>query len=567
MCLKLTPMQSAFVAKIFDYCKSRRTFALFIALWCFSLVGIQSVPIEEHESFVLVTSRQMKEDGDWLLPRYNNEVRLNKPPLNYWATILVSKLDPRTQDIQIYHGRLVSLVGILLMVLLTARTGEKLYGRETGVLAALFLLCSKGILDFSCNAKPDVLYAALCTLQLFAWLDAWQANDKNRQRGMALLGWGAAGLATLSKGPQVPVIFLAGFCGFLAWGSERRRILSVLRPWGGLALFALLVVPWWVLLHQRLNAMGVNLSDSQLSGSLLHPAWKWNQLLRFYYVWLPLDQMLPVSLLLLFVIPPFLKQKEPLPPASRLFVCVSVVMLALFTFGPQYRKHYVLPLLPVFSLLVAERMRYVRLPVFRQSAIIGRGVSVALAAATALCMLGCAGVLLWNRAYPLLAVFVVVCALTAVLLKAELTAPEGSYSAFTKFVSVIACAVAVFGSFCYDYVPTLQWSAAEQQFKQRVGEQLPGNARLICWKTTPNILPLFVHHPVLAFSEPDKLANYVSEHLKVHPIFAVLPQQDLPSLNAAVKTRVLQSITNKKKAKESLCCVEILGVAQDAVKP
>ena len=558
-------MRSPSGLKILDCFKSRQTFALFVAVWFFSLVGIQSVPLEEHESFVLVTARQMKEDGDWLLPRYNNVVRLNKPPLNYWATILVSKLDPLTQDIQIYHGRLVSLVAMLLMVLLTARMGEELYGRETGVLAALFLLCSKGILHFSCNAKPDVLYAALCTLQLFAWIDAWRAEDKKRQWSMALLGWGAAGLATLAKGPQVPAIFLAGFCGFLVWGPDRKRILSVLRPISGSALFCILVVPWWLILHQRLSAMGVDMSDSQLSGSLLHPAWNWKHLLHFFYLWTPLAQMFPVSLLLLFLIPPFLKKKEPLPASSRLLICVSAVMLVLFTFGPQYRKHYVLPLLPAFALLLAERMRYVRLPDFRPN--FSRIFSTVLAAAAALSALVCAGVLLWNRAFLLLAAYVIVCSLIALLLKDEFATHFGGYTVFTRPVLVIACAVTVFGSFCNGYLPTLRWDTVEQRFKQRIGEQLPGNARLICWKTTPNILPLFVRHPVLAFTESDKLVNYVANDLIVHPIFAVVPHQDLPSLSALVNHRIVQTVINEKEAKESLCFVEILGVRSKDKNP
>ena len=39
-----------------------------------------------QEARIAETAREMVVDGDWLVPHYNGEVRLQKPPLTYWLT-------------------------------------------------------------------------------------------------------------------------------------------------------------------------------------------------------------------------------------------------------------------------------------------------------------------------------------------------------------------------------------------------------------------------------------------------------------------------------------------------
>ncbi|MFA7053766.1 MAG: hypothetical protein WC328_12190, partial [Kiritimatiellia bacterium] len=87
-------MRNPFCLTIFSSLYPKRLFIFLIALWILTLAGIQSVPLETHESFVLATAQEMNSSGDYLIPHYNGELRLNKPPLNYWVTLLVSAIDP-----------------------------------------------------------------------------------------------------------------------------------------------------------------------------------------------------------------------------------------------------------------------------------------------------------------------------------------------------------------------------------------------------------------------------------------------------------------------------------------
>ncbi len=546
-------MPPPFFAGMSLWFQSRRVFVLLVALWGFTLAGIQSFPLETHEAFVLATAQEMKTGGDWILPRFNDELRLNKPPLNYWATLLVAAADPVRADIQIYHGRLVSLLAVLMMVLLTVRTGRKLYGRETGILAAVFIMGTGGMLSLSNNAKPDTLYAALCTLQLAAWIDAWQAATPSRQRWSAWLGWAAAGLATLTKGPQVPAVFLLGMAAFLAAGPDRRRALAVLRPLSGAALFCTLVLPWWLLLQQRLRALGVDFSDSQLSGSLLHNLASWRELLSVYYLWMPLAQMLPFSLLLVPLLPRLVKSRPPMSPATRLLAYVSITLLVLFTLGGHYRKHYLLPLLPVFALLLADSVRLIRFPGFNAAWV------KLLVVAGAAGALGCAGLMLWQGEYAALALFAGLSLLTARLLSRELADTFGGQPLFARQLLVMAAAVIPLGTGFYTYAPAQRWPATEQELKKFAGEQLSGNDRLVCWKTSVNILPYFARRPVQAFTDEAKLRRYVADNQNRHPVFAVLPAHELPAFGERFEIRHVRTSDNRRNPKNSLSLVEILG--------
>lgn len=63
----------------------------------------------------------------------------------------------------------------------------------------------------------------------------------------------------------------------------------VLRPLTGIALVALVTVPWWLALHGRVDAIAVR--SSQLAGRLLVP--RLDHFFNGYYLYRPLQLLLP----------------------------------------------------------------------------------------------------------------------------------------------------------------------------------------------------------------------------------------------------------------------------------
>ena len=68
------------------------------------LSGILVLPPDEHEVLVLRSTQEMLQRGDWVVPYFNGEPRLNKPPLNYWATGIVAGLSGSLESVQPWHG-------------------------------------------------------------------------------------------------------------------------------------------------------------------------------------------------------------------------------------------------------------------------------------------------------------------------------------------------------------------------------------------------------------------------------------------------------------------------------
>ena len=73
-------------------------FAIVAAFWTLS-----DGALNNHECLVSVTAREMLETGDWVLPRFNGEVRLQKTPLCYWlvASVAKAKLSQKTSIYEI----------------------------------------------------------------------------------------------------------------------------------------------------------------------------------------------------------------------------------------------------------------------------------------------------------------------------------------------------------------------------------------------------------------------------------------------------------------------------------
>ncbi|MEQ8662318.1 MAG: hypothetical protein RLW62_15995, partial [Gammaproteobacteria bacterium] len=56
-------------------------------------VRLAVLPPDAHEVLVLRSVEEMAARGDWVVPYFNAEPRLNKPPLSYWLTALVAAAD------------------------------------------------------------------------------------------------------------------------------------------------------------------------------------------------------------------------------------------------------------------------------------------------------------------------------------------------------------------------------------------------------------------------------------------------------------------------------------------
>lgn len=531
------------------------TLLLLIGLWLVTLIGIKSVPLETHEVYVLQTAQEMQTSGDWILPHFNDTLRLQKPPFSYWATLLVSKLDPVNEYVQTWHGRLVSMLASLLMILATARAGTAFYGRKTGLLAALILLSTQGFINLSHSARPDFLYSTFCFLQLIAWIDAWMAtDDTTRQRRSSLLGWVAAGLAVLTKGPQVPAVFLAGMLIFLLTRTERKRTLRILHPFSGAAIFCAIVLPWWILLNRRLQSLGVNIEDSQLSGSLLRNLAGWKDLVSGYYFWTLFVLLLPASLAIPFMIRNLWKDRSKISAITRLLMIVCGTLMIVFTLGGHYRKHYLIPLLPVFALFLARAVYIVPITVLKPC---WRKVFIAIGT---LAVLGGAGLLIYRGAYLMLLVLPVYTLFLLLLWKKALANTEWDKQRVSTRLPAYAILTTVLLSVCIGFFPMNPNRVGEQNFSEYVAKTLKPDDLIVTWKCSPANLPYYAHRTVVCYEDIAKLQTYLAENGKDRLAFVVLPASELESFTAVFANDVLQGTRDYRKEDQNFLFIQLHSI-------
>lgn len=316
------------------------------------LPRISSVPLDSHEIFVAGTARSMSIRGDWILPWFNGEPRLNKPPMSYWAAGGVAAMAGDLPGVAAWHVRMVSVMGGAVLMLTTLALGALIFDRMTALAAGGLLLGSAGLFSFMHDGRPDMLYAALCSLMLLGFAKCAFAGPitTDNRFSWCLLAWVACAAAILTKGPQLPVFMILGLALFL-WRNEDTRWRSVtsLRPGLGIFLVVLLCAPWWWALGERLSALAVE--RSQLGGTLLMPSLA--HLGELYYAWRPLQLLLPW--LPLAALAAALASRSRVTREGLGFLCSPLLVSAIaLSLGRQYRYFYLLPLLGPMTLILAR---------------------------------------------------------------------------------------------------------------------------------------------------------------------------------------------------------------------
>lgn len=183
--------------------------------------------------------------GDWLTPRLNGLPFFHKPPLLHWLDAISMTLF----GVNELALRLVPALhaGLMMLALyLAARTiSTEVMARR----AVVMLGTSLGFLVGGQYVNHDMLVATWIGIAIWCFAFAFMAGDKP-EPWLARLGFLACALGMLSKG--LIGIALPGLVLliWLVWTRQFKKILYL--PWfSGLALFAVVALPWFVLAQQK----------------------------------------------------------------------------------------------------------------------------------------------------------------------------------------------------------------------------------------------------------------------------------------------------------------------------
>jgi 4-amino-4-deoxy-L-arabinose transferase-like glycosyltransferase len=190
-------------------------------------------------------AREMLRSGDWVTPRLDGVPFLDKPPLFYWLEGAAFAV----LGVHVWSARVATaLLGFAGCAMVYA-AGARLYGRRAGLLGALVLAASPLHFGASQYVNHDLAVATWITAALLAFAVGDRREGRARLPWL-LAGYTAMGLAVMTKG-LIGLVLPLGAVGIFVAATWRWRELARYALPAGLAVVALLAVPWHVVAQQR----------------------------------------------------------------------------------------------------------------------------------------------------------------------------------------------------------------------------------------------------------------------------------------------------------------------------
>ena len=228
---------------------------LFLAVFCLFafLPGIVSLPpVDRDEARFVQATKQMMESGDYVDIRFQDQHRYKKPAGIYWLQAAAVRLTGQGADADIWAYRLVSVAAGIAAVLTIASLGAFLFGPPAGLAAGLMLAGIFGLGFEARLAKTDAMLLATTLVSQAALARLYIHGRESKPVGNIWWWafWLAIGAGILIKGPITPLVAGLTLAGIAVFDKNRGWMRS-LKPVSGMALLAVLVLPWFIAISMK----------------------------------------------------------------------------------------------------------------------------------------------------------------------------------------------------------------------------------------------------------------------------------------------------------------------------
>lgn len=325
--------------------------------------------MDDVDAAVAQISRNMVTSGDWVTPRADGVVFLEKPAMFYWPIAVAFKIF----GIHDWAARIPFALSAIGLACLTCAFGVWAFGRKAGLYAGLCIGTCVGLFLFTRIVIPDVTLTLAVALAMWAILRALDEEEPH-PRIWAFVLAASIGTGVLLKsliGAVFPiatgVLYLLVTKQFFVARTWKR-----LRPISGLFIALLVAAPWHILAALR-NPPYFSLALHSGPGEYHGFLWFYlinEQVLRFLNLRYPRDyNTVPriwfwlFHLLWLFpwsvYFPAIAKLSfKPVDRAGRarlLAICWIGFILIFFTLSTT-QEYYSMPCYPAMALLLGSAM-------------------------------------------------------------------------------------------------------------------------------------------------------------------------------------------------------------------
>jgi 4-amino-4-deoxy-L-arabinose transferase-like glycosyltransferase len=350
---------------------------LFFGCVFFHIAGTWSLPlIDRDEPRFAEASREMIERANYIVPYFNNQLRLDKPPLTYWAQVSSYHIFGEND----FAARFPSAIAAALTALSIFVWGRRIGGEKLGWWAAIIFTLSLQTFVHAKAAVADMWLVLFVTLAYWAGSELFQRptpnsaeidQTSNLKHQTSLWWWIfylSLGLGFLAKGPiaWTPLLTVAVVIVYMRDPQLVRRFKFARGILLTLVVVALWGVPALIQTRGEFFTIGigrhvVSRSFRTLEGHGASSLGMYVLLLPFYFVTVFVS-FFPWSFKLPWLVRKLWRKRNAgvhAPAESRsavdtYLITGIIIIFIIFTIVSTKLPHYTLPAFPPMALLLAR---------------------------------------------------------------------------------------------------------------------------------------------------------------------------------------------------------------------
>ncbi|MFV0593631.1 MAG: ArnT family glycosyltransferase [Draconibacterium sp.] len=314
------------------------------------IISSLPVPLLVNAAKYAEVGREILVNHDWINLTIGGEPYDQKPPMLFWLAAMTFSVFGYSASAYKITVILVSVLGIYS----TFRLGKLFYGKETGLLAALFWASSLGYLHFHNDIHTDTLLVS------FVVFSVWQfmAYFKQRKWHQFVLGSVGVGLSMLTKGPVGMLIPAFAVAANLVLHKQWRDIFN-LRWIIAAVIVGIIIIPALLGLFQQFGLEGIKFYFWTNNMGRITGSYQGTNTDYFFYLHTATYMLLPWTIFMLVAMFDEIKSLVTLKKANIGNVEVATIAAVVFFLGilsvaKQKNPHYMLSAIPFLFIITAK---------------------------------------------------------------------------------------------------------------------------------------------------------------------------------------------------------------------
>jgi 4-amino-4-deoxy-L-arabinose transferase-like glycosyltransferase len=190
-------------------------------------------------------AREMVISGDYITPRSNGVIFMDKPILYYWLQAIAINMFGLKEWALRFWPASIGVLGCFVVYI----TGRLLFNRQTGILSATILAINPLYYGASHYANLDIELAVFISNSLLFFITSLRASFQTKRIIYAIGAYFFAGLAILTKG-LMGLVFPMAIIGIWIVLLRRWQTFQKLNLMIGMAIILGIAAPWYIIMQK-----------------------------------------------------------------------------------------------------------------------------------------------------------------------------------------------------------------------------------------------------------------------------------------------------------------------------